>query len=265
MMNHVAAARAMKKVETTRPLKELIGDSISQYNQKNKRARAFQITPELKKMILALTRCPASVVDRLQNHYMMYRHSESGGVHAVSVTQCAAVEPAMHNVHVAFHTDCFCVWPAVGLHNLHFDDWTPGSSRFKGDPTSNPLWSEILTVRDSTPDVFFAKVISTFERVVSTKASVRAKKNAQPDTKQLSEMCDLSCFHEWLTATPCRVRSVLDETQLAHYEEMWVSGSASEACSSVFQGNATFLLCCALLPPSNSEMGGLEVWFVVDC
>lgn len=80
VMTNLGAARAMKMQHPTKPLKDLVEESIQSYNNKNKKQRSYMINTEVKTLILALCRCPTQCIQMLMDHYMKFRHAESGSL-----------------------------------------------------------------------------------------------------------------------------------------------------------------------------------------
>ena len=77
MMTHTLAAKDMKKSSPSKRLPDLLLKSIEQYNQ-SVTARAFSVSADVRKMLVNLAKCPSSVMDTLQLHYLSYRHQDSG-------------------------------------------------------------------------------------------------------------------------------------------------------------------------------------------
>ena len=78
MMSVLAAAKEMRKQNTKVALKVHLDAAIDKYNEKNKKKRAYVITGESRSMIVSLSKCPAQVLEEFTNHYLLYKHKESG-------------------------------------------------------------------------------------------------------------------------------------------------------------------------------------------
>ena len=118
--------------------------------------------------------------------------------------------------------------PAIGLHNLLFDDYVPGCCRWKvsmAQKQQNPLWAEILHVTPETTTIFFERVVRDFERTVSKKASTKAKQQAVRDSKALAEIADFASMFSWLMHedTP-RLKKLLTSDQVAKYSKLFYNG-----------------------------------------
>ena len=135
------------------------------------------------------------------------------------------------------------ILPALGLHNMMFDDYTPGCCRFKGtlaERKANPLFVEILTVTPMAAVAFFDRAIGDFNRSVGKKATAKAKKDQQLDAKGLMELLDICCVYTWLTTDDNkRLSSHFTNMQMDKCRTMFLAGLAGHRFNHYYQHSTT--------------------------
>ena len=71
------AAKEMKK-RTDRPLKDLLEVATDRYNDSMKKKRNYLITGEVRSFLFSLARCRTIDIEKLQLHYIQYKHKDAG-------------------------------------------------------------------------------------------------------------------------------------------------------------------------------------------